>query len=93
MTCVVQLSKKANRQLQKVPKQVARKFMMWVDSVETLGLRKVRQIPGYHDEPLGFQRKGQRSVRLSKNYRVFYVLKSQSRLEVVFVEEVNKHEY
>jgi hypothetical protein len=34
----------------------------WVDDVEERGLEEVRKIPGWHDEPLKGERKGQRSI-------------------------------
>ena len=38
------------------------------------------------------KRKGQRSIRLNRAYRAFYVV-SKGAAEFVSVEEVNKHEY
>ena len=43
-------------------------------------------------ENAAFKRKGQRSIRLNRAYRAFYVV-SKSAAEFVSVEEVNKHEY
>ena len=40
-----------------------------------MGLRETRKIKGYHDEPLQGDRKGQRSIRLNKAYRAFYIVK------------------
>ncbi len=48
-------------------------------------------IPGYHDEPLKWERTGQRSIRLSKAYRAFYV--EHDDMVIVEVIEVNKHDY
>jgi proteic killer suppression protein len=54
----------------------------------------VRKVKGYHDEPVrGAKRAGQRSVRLSRAYRLFYVEKLDGKLELVEIVEVNKHEY
>ncbi|OQW48167.1 MAG: hypothetical protein A4S09_13740 [Proteobacteria bacterium SG_bin7] len=69
------------------------KLNAWVRSVEDHGIREVRKIPGYHDEPLKGQRKGQRSVRLSKAYRAIYTEHGEGEVEIILVEEVNKHEY
>ena len=57
------------------------------------GLEEIRKIPGYHDEPLHGERRGQRSIRLSRGYRAIYIVKSDNSIEFVSVEEVNKHEY
>ena len=90
---IVILSKAAKKDLRKVPFYIADKLETWVDAVERDGLEEIRKIPGYHDEPLHGDRKGQRSIRLSKGYRAIYILKSDNSIEFVSVEEVNKHEY
>ncbi|MCP4654162.1 MAG: hypothetical protein GY856_01960, partial [bacterium] len=61
--------------------------------VETQGLEEARKIPGFHDEPLGGPRKGQRSIRLSHAYRAIYEIQTDEAGELASVEEVNKHEY
>ena len=66
---------------------------IWAHSVEEDGIRETRKLPGYHDEPLKGDRKGQRSIRLSRAYRAIYVIKSDNRIEFLSIEEVNKHEY
>lgn len=70
-----------------------RNLQRWALQVESLGIAEVRKIPGYHDEPLSGKRKGQRSVRLSKHYRLFYVEEKADKINLIQVEEVNKHEY
>lgn len=69
------------------------KLYLWKRSVEDIGLEQVRKIPGYHDEPLHGDRKGQRSIRLSRAYRAIYVLGEDQSIKFVSIEEVNKHEY
>jgi proteic killer suppression protein len=69
------LSKRAKKDLLKVPKHIAQKLMTWVESVEADSLEATRKIPGHHDEPLKCDRKGQRSIRLSKAYARFMRLK------------------
>ena len=87
------LSKQAERDLKKIPQHIKIKLAAWIDDVGDSGLREARKISGYHDEPLKGSREGQRSIRLSKQYRAIYV--AQERQKTVFVEivEVNKHEY
>lgn len=87
------LSKKAENNLVKVPKHIVLKLSSWVESVTENGLNYTRRIPGYHDEPLKGDRKGQRSIRLSKSYRAIYVICENNKIEFVEVREVNKHEY
>jgi len=82
---------KAQKQLEKVPVYIANNFQLWVGQVETKGILEVRKISGYHDEPLTAGRKGQRSIRLSKAYRAFYV--EHGNNIVIEVIEVNKHGY
>jgi proteic killer suppression protein len=88
----VVLSIRARKQLLAVPAHVALKLAAWVESVETTGLESVRRVPGYHDEPLKGNRRGQRSIRLSLAYRAMYVIRNE-QMEFVSVEEVSKHDY
>ncbi len=90
---VVKLRKRAQRNLEKVPRHVVINLMAWVTSVEDEGLMLTRRIPGYHDEPLKGARTGQRSVRLSRAYRAIYEIRADDSIEFVSVEEVNKHDY
>ncbi len=53
----------------------------------------MRKIPDFHDEPLKGNRKGQRSIRLSKAYRAIYEVSEKGQMEVVEILEVNKHDY
>ena len=89
----VVIGKRARKQLRSVPDRVQRKLRLWVEGVENDGLEKVREIPGFHDEPLKGQRAGQRSIRLSLKYRAIYEIRSDGLLEFVSVEEVTAHEY
>jgi proteic killer suppression protein len=89
----VGISKSAEKDLKKVPRHILDKFEVWVRLVEMKGLREVMKIKGFHDEPLHGQRKGQRSIRLSKGYRAIYRILSTGAVEFVRVEEVSKHEY
>jgi hypothetical protein len=47
--------------------------------MEHEGLEAVQKVPGYRDAPLGGDRNGQRSIRLSRAYRAFYVIKKRIR--------------
>ena len=94
MITTVVLAKSVTKGLRKLPQHVVDKLLDWVSTVEAQGLEQVRKIPGYHDEPLGGDRAGQRSFRLSKYYRAFYVIeKDEVRIEYVHVFDVNKHDY
>lgn len=89
----VVLSKRAKSDLLRVPSYIAKKLKFWIFLVETDGLETVRQIKGFHDEPLRGPRQGQRSIRLNRSYRAIYVIKSDGSIDFVSIEEVNKHEY
>jgi toxin HigB-1 len=87
------ISKKAQKDLLKIPYFIVNKLKAWVMDVELNGIHEVRKIPGYHDEPLKGKRRGQRSIRLSQAYRAIYVINKDESIEFVLIEEVNKHEY
>jgi proteic killer suppression protein len=96
---IVLLSKRAQKDLQKVPIHIVRKLDGWISSVEKDGLEEVRKISGYYDEPLKGERAGQRSIRLSKSFRAIYTLtqgengKRTHIVKFVLIEEVTKHDY
>jgi len=89
----IELTKKAQRDLIRVPKFIKEKLLLWVDAVERLGIRQTRKIPGFHDEPLKGDRKGQRSIRLNRSYRAIYIEDQNGELHIISIIEVNKHEY
>lgn len=62
-------------------------------AVTKVGLVETRKRPGWHDEPLQGNRKGQRSIRLNKQWRAIYVINIENEVEFVEVIEVNPHEY
>lgn len=85
------INTKAQKQLRKLPGHIVRKLQTWAEQVEMMGIKAVREIVGYHDKSLRGNRYGQRSIRLSKAYRAFYIEHGNA----IFIEviEVNKHEY
>lgn len=93
MIRTVVVSRKALKHLDRAPQQVNAKLLLWMDAVEVDGLEEVRKIPGYHDEPLKGDRKGQRSIRLNRSWRAIYVMRSNGHVEFVSVEEVSNHDY
>jgi toxin HigB-1 len=48
----VEISKDALKDLRKVPKPIFDKLQSWVEAIEIEGLREVRKLSGFHDEPL-----------------------------------------
>jgi proteic killer suppression protein len=89
----VVISKRAEKQLKKLPVYIVVKLSAWVNAVEHDGLTIVRKVPGFHDEPLSGKRKGQRSIRLSKSYRAFYIIDESGVTHIAEIVEVNKHVY
>lgn len=89
----VQITKNALKDLKKTPKYLQEKFRAWVVAVNHVGLEETRKRPGWHDEPLLGDRKGQRSIRLNKQWRAIYIIKEDGAIEFVEVTEVMPHEY
>ncbi len=91
--CVVNVTRPAEKQLRKVPTFIREAVYIWAASVEDSGMRKVRLLPGYHDEPLAGIRRGQRSVRLNRAYRLIYQEQDNGQINVIMVLEIHKHDY
>jgi len=79
------------RTVKRLPPWIAKEYETWKDLIYRHGPDILRQYRGYHDEPLKGKRKGQRSSRLSRQYRVIYV--ADRKTITVYVLEVNPHEY
>ena len=89
----IEISKKAKKEIVKLPKEVVKKLRFWIKEVSLIGLREVRKIKSFHDEPLQGDRQGQRSIRLNKAYRAFYIVNKNREIELVEIIEINKHKY
>lgn len=81
----------AQKQIEKLPLYIIEALRYWTETVQLIGLRETRKLPGYHDEPLLGRRSKQRSVRLNRSYRLIYT-EIQSGVEVLIIE-VSKHDY
>ena len=86
-TVVFEATKK---ELKKLPSYILEKLIRWAEQVELIGVDELRKSPGWHDEPLKGNRKGQRSIRLNRAYRAIYI---EEKGKVIVVLEANKHEY
>ena len=93
MINIVEISKRAEKEILKLPNHIRTKLRLKVNDVERLGLNEVQKIPGYHDEPLKGERKGQRSIWLNIAYRAIYTIKDNGKIKFAYIEEVNKHDY
>jgi proteic killer suppression protein len=89
----VTLTKSAEKDVRKLPRNIQEALLTWITQVSTEGLANTRKIPGYHDEPLSGDLKGQRSVRLNKAYRAIYIQNKDGEIELMTIIEVNKHKY
>jgi proteic killer suppression protein len=79
------------KQCSKSPSKVVKKYELWKNIVFRHGPDKLKEFPGFHDEKLKGERRGQRSSRLSLQYRVVYAV--EKKTVSVFVLEITPHEY
>lgn len=93
MITEVQITKNALKDLRGTPLHLQEKFRAWLVAVNKVGLEETRKRPGWHDEPLLGDRKGQRSIRLNKQWRAIYLIKSKEIIEFVAITEVTPHAY
>jgi toxin HigB-1 len=82
----------ASKQMRRAPHYITDKLLNWAKEVEVFGMPAVRKHKGYHDEPLKGPRLGQRSIRLSKQWRAIYCEKD-NRAILIYVLEVTPHDY
>ena len=75
----------------KLPEPVLKKYELWKSIVFRHGPEMLREFPGFHDEKLKGPRAGQRSSRLSLQYRVIYEVERKN--VTVYVMEITPHEY
>ncbi len=92
MINTVVVTKRAAKDLGKTPRHVVDKLFAWARAVEAKGIEEVRKVPGFHDEPLKGDRAGQRSIRLSRQWRAIYVI-VDGQVEFVEIQEVTPHGY
>ena len=79
------------KQCLKLPQSIIKKYELWKNIVFRHGPEKLKEFPGFQDEKLKGERKGQRSSRLSNQYRVIYTV-SKDRVTVL-VMEITPHNY
>ena len=85
--------RRVERQIDALPEHIVGSFFDWVRAVERDGMESVRRLAGYHDEGLKGEMKGIRSVRLTKAYRVLYVVSANGGVKIANVTRVSKHDY
>ena len=80
------------KQVKRLPSHIRNTIVVWMDVVRSQGLLTARRVRGYNDESLKGKRKGQRSIRLNRSYRLIYE-ENNEELTIITILEVHKHEY
>lgn len=75
----------------RLPPQVLKKYELWKEIVFRHGPKKLSEFPGFNDEALRGQRAGDRSSRLSLQYRLIY--RVERDIVTVLVLEITPHKY
>jgi addiction module RelE/StbE family toxin len=83
--------RRAAKRLDRLPKEILKRYEKWKDIVRVSGPPGLRLIKGFHDESLQGQWKGHRSSRLGDQYRVIY--KVEEERVIVLVMDVTAHDY
>lgn len=79
------------KQIEKVPSHIRKRVQIWIFTVFEDGINETKKLKTYRDEALKGTRRGQRSIRLNKAYRLIYEVREQNIH--IHILEVNKHEY
>ena len=79
------------KQLDRLPRDILKRYEKWKDIVRLSGPLGLRQITGLNDEALRGEWKGHRSSRLSRQSRVIYRIERDRVL--VEVVSVTAHDY
>ncbi|MFN0117137.1 MAG: type II toxin-antitoxin system mRNA interferase toxin, RelE/StbE family [Elusimicrobiota bacterium] len=75
----------------RLPVWILKEYETWKGLVHRHGPEVLREYPGYQDEQLKGTRKGQRSSRLNRQYRVIYLVDRQ--VVTIYVLELTPHKY
>jgi len=87
----IQEHRSLDKIIEKLPLQVVKKYELWKDIVFRHGPGKLREFPGFHDEKLKGELEGQRSSRLTIQYRVIYAVEKD--IITVYVIDITPHQY
>ena len=92
ITKTIEMEKGAEKQLNKLPKDVQEKYTQWQKEVEKDGLGKTREKPAYHDELLKRCKDFNiRSVRVTLKYRLIYKISESAQSKSVNIIDFNDH--
>lgn len=75
----------------KLPPAAVKKYELWKKIIYRHGPEKLKEFPGFHDEKLKGVRMGERSSRLSLQFRVIYSVDRD--VVTVYVLEISPHKY
>ena len=75
----------------KLSPQVVKKYELWKNLVFRHGPEKLKEFPGFNDEGLKGDRKGQQSSRVNLQYRVIYSVGRD--IVTVYVLEITPRKY
>lgn len=94
MALQIEFTKKARKDLIRAPHYVQETVEVWLTNVRNIGVEQSRLNggKGLHDEPLKGERSGQRSIRLTKSWRLIYEI-DQGELRILKILAVTKHDY
>ncbi len=87
------VSRKYAKQFEKLPKNIKECVLLWIRYVEYEGPEAIKRMRGYRDKPLKGERKGQRSIRLNRAYRLIYTALESEKTHFIKILEVHKHDY
>ncbi len=87
----IQEHRDIEKSCKKLPQAVVSKYELWKEIVFRHGPEKLKEFPGFHDEKLKGERAGERSSRLSLQYRVIYSVEQD--VVTVYVLEITPHKY
>jgi addiction module RelE/StbE family toxin len=79
------------RRVQRLPREVLKRYEKWKDIVRLSGPAGLRVITGFHDEVLRGEWRGHRSCRLGEQYRVIYRVEAHE--VIVLVLDITAHDY
>jgi plasmid maintenance system killer protein len=89
--CSPRFSPAAAKAIDKLPRQVAEKYVFWCAIVRQSGPHGLRAIKSFHDEKLAGRLAHLRSSRLSQQWRVLY--RVEANVVTVYVERIAPHNY
>ncbi len=88
---MVEISKPAEKELRKMPLQIRDAFDAWRNVIEQQGPAGIQNINGYWDHALKGEWKGARASSLNNQWRVIYLIESQTIR--ILVLRITPHDY